>query len=249
MCPLHAGNLIEAVISGYPVQNLSGVGMRIVLVEDNERLAQGIENSLRDQGYAVDWIASGTAADQHLAQEGADILIIDVNLPGCSGFDVVRALRMRGDTNPVIMLTARSDLKDRVNGLDVGADDYLVKPFQMAELLARIRALSRRRSEIRTATHEIGRLRFDRTGRKVTGPDGPIDLPRRELALLECLADNRGRIVSKERIADSLYGVGSDMDSNAVELLISRLRRKLENTGVSIRTARGLGYLLDDGAP
>lgn len=125
--------------------------MRIVLVEDNERLAQGIANSLRDQGYAVDWLANGTEADQHLSQEGGDIAVIDINLPGLSGFDVVRALRMRGDTTPVIMLTARGELDDRVGGLDAGADDYLVKPFEMAELLARIRALGRRRSDMRTA--------------------------------------------------------------------------------------------------
>lgn len=221
--------------------------MRIVLVEDNERLAQGVENSLRDQGYAVDWLSNGTEADLHLAREGGDIVVIDVSLPGLSGFEVVRALRKRGDTIPVIMLTARADLDDRVNGLDAGADDYLVKPFEMAELLARIRALSRRRSDIRTATREIGGLRIDRVARTVSGPNGPIDLPRRELALLECLVDHSGRVVSKERIADSLYGVGSDMDENAVELLVSRLRRKLADTGVSIRTARGLGYLLDDG--
>lgn len=221
--------------------------MRIVLIEDNERLAQGIENSLRDQGYAVDLLSNGTEADRHLAREGADIVIIDVNLPGLNGFEVVRALRKRGSTIPVIMLTARSELDDRVSGLDAGADDYLVKPFEMAELLARIRALSRRRSAIRTATQEIGGLRIDRVARTVTGPNGLIDLPRRELALLECLVDHSGRIVSKERIADSLYGVGSEMDSNAVELLISRLRRKLAETGVSIRTARGLGYMLDDG--
>lgn len=236
-------------ICAHPVQNLSEPTMRIVLVEDNERLAQGIANSLRDQGHAVDWLPNGTEADQHLAQEGGDIAVIDVNLPGLSGFDVVRALRMRGDTTPVIMLTARSELDDRVSGLDAGADDYLVKPFEMAELLARIRALARRRSDIRTASQKIGGLVIDRIARTVTGPNGPIDLPRRELALLECLADHSGRVVSKERIADSLYGVGSEMETNAVELLISRLRRKLSDTGVSIRTARGLGYLLDDDTP
>ena len=137
----------------------------------------------------------------------------------------------------------------RFSGLDAGADDYLVKPFEMAELLARIRALARRRSDIRTASQKIGGLVIDRIARTVTGPNGPIDLPRRELALLECLADHSGRVVSKERIADSLYGVGSEMETNAVELLISRLRRKLSDTGVSIRTARGLGYLLDDDTP
>lgn len=220
--------------------------MRIVLVEDNERLAKGIENSLRDQGHAVDWLSNGTDADRYLKAEGADIAIIDVTLPGLSGFDLVRALRKRGGTIPVIMLTARSELVDRIEGLDAGADDYLVKPFEMAELTARIRALSRRRSAIQTSQQDIGQVRFDRIARTVTGPDGAIDLPRRELALFECLVDHSGRIVSKDRISDTLYGVGSEVEANAVELLVSRLRRKLAGTDVTIRTARGLGYILDD---
>lgn len=220
--------------------------MRIVIVEDNESLARGVENSLRDQGHAVDWLSDGAEADRFLADEGADVAVIDVNLPGLSGFEIVRALRKRGSTIPVIMLTARGELNDRVEGLDAGADDYLVKPFEMAELAARIRALSRRRSDIHTGVQEIGQLRFDRIARLLTGPEGTIELPRRELSLLECLVDHSGRIVSKERIADALYGVGSEFDANAVELLISRLRRKLVGTGVIIRTARGLGYLLDE---
>ena len=220
--------------------------MRIVIVEDNESLARGVENSLRDQGHAVDWLSDGAEADRFLADEGADVAVIDVNLPGLSGFEIVRALRKRGSTIPVIMLTARGELNDRVEGLDAGADDYLVKPFEMAELAARIRALSRRRSDIHTGVQEIGQLRFDRIARLLTGPEGTIELPRRELSLFECLVDHSGRIVSKERIADALYGVGSEFDANAVELLISRLRRKLVGTGVIIRTARGLGYLLDE---
>ncbi|WP_116133118.1 response regulator transcription factor [Tropicimonas sp. IMCC34043] len=222
--------------------------MRIVLIEDNERLAKGIENSLRDQGHAVDWLSDGAEASRFLEAEGADIAIIDVNLPGLSGFEMVRALRKRGSTIPVIMLTARAELDDRVEGLDSGADDYLVKPFEMAELTARIRALSRRRSDIQTGAQDVGQLRFDRIARTVTGPDGAVDLPRRELALFECLVEHSGRIVSKDRISDTLYGVGSEVEANAVELLVSRLRRKLTGTGVTIRTARGLGYLLDDGA-
>ena len=222
--------------------------MRIVLVEDNERLAEGIGNSLRDQGYAVDRLSDGAEADRFLAAEGADIAIVDVNLPGLSGFELVRALRKRGATVPVIMLTARGELGDRVEGLDAGADDYLVKPFEMAELTARIRALSRRRSDIRTGQQQIGRIRFDRVARTLAGPAGAIDLPRRELALFECLVDRSGKIVAKESIADALYGVGTEVDANAVELLVSRLRRKLADTGVTIRTARGLGYLLDEEA-
>ena len=193
----------------------------------------------------MDWLSDGRAAERFLLAEGADVAVIDVNLPGQSGFAIVRSLRKQGSTVPVIMLTARGDVSDRVEGLDAGADDYLIKPFEMAELTARIRALSRRRADIQTGILEIGLLRFDRTARLVTGPKGAIDLPRRELALFECLVDHDGRIVSKERIADTIYGVGSEADANAVELLISRLRRKLADCGVTIRTARGLGYLLD----
>lgn len=222
--------------------------MRIVLVEDNARLARGIENALRDQGHAVDWLSDGAEACLFVQSEGADVAVIDVNLPNLSGFEIVRALRKSGSTIPVIMLTARTDLNDRVEGLDSGADDYLVKPFEMAELSARIRALSRRKSDIQTRVQKIGCLQFDRIARTVIGPDGAVDLPRRELALLECLLDHRGRIVSKDLISDTLYGVGADVDANAVELLVSRLRRKLSGTGAEIRTARGLGYLLDDGA-
>jgi two-component system OmpR family response regulator len=146
------------------------------------------------------------------------------------------------------MLTARGELGDRIEGLDAGADDYLIKPFELAELIARIRALARRRQEFQSGVQRIGPLEYNRAMHVLTGPSGIIDLPRRELALFEYMVDNSGRIVSKERIADTLYGTGSDVDANAVELLVSRLRRKLAGTGVTIRTARGLGYLLDDGA-
>jgi two-component system OmpR family response regulator len=222
--------------------------MRIVLVEDNINLAKGIENALKDQGHAVDWLSDGAEAAAYLVVESADLAIIDVNLPGLSGFEIVRHLRSVGQAIPVLMLTARGELVDRIEGLDAGADDYLVKPFEMAELSARIRALARRRPNLQKGSVKIGALRFDRTARVLSGPDGPIDLPRRELALFECLLDHSGRIVSKDRISDTLYGVGTDVESNAVELLISRLRRKIAGAGVAIRTARGLGYLMDDAA-
>lgn len=220
--------------------------MRITLIEDNKNLAKGIENFLRDQGHAVDWLPDGAEADQFLATQSTDLAIVDINLPGLNGIEVVRNLRRRGSTVPVIFLTARGDTQDRVQGLDAGADDYLVKPFELAELAARIRALSRRRPDMRIKEESIGNLSFDREGKRLTGPDGNIDLPRREMALFECLLENAGRIVPKERISDHLYGVGSDVEPNAVELLVSRLRRKLAGTGVEIRTARGLGYLMDD---
>jgi two-component system OmpR family response regulator len=222
--------------------------MRIVLVEDNISLAEGIKNALKDQGHAVDWLPDGTEAAAFLTTESADLAIIDVNLPGLSGFEIVRHIRRLGQPIPVLMLTARGDLTDRIEGLDAGADDYLIKPFEMAELSARIRALARRRPNLEKGSVQIGALQYDRAARQLSGREGTIDLPRRELALFECLLDHSGRIVSKDRIADTLYGIGSDVEANAVELLISRLRRKLAGAGVVIRTARGLGYLMDDTA-
>ena len=220
--------------------------MRIVLVEDNEMLASGIQKALSDAGHAIDWLADGVAGNDFLATSGADLAIIDINLPGMSGFDVLRALRRRGERMPVLILTARGDTADRVTGLDAGADDYLVKPFAMAELLARVRALSRRPPDLEPDVVAFGNLRFDRPGRMLTGPEGDIPLPRREMALFAFLLDHRGRLVSKEAIVDALYGTGADIEANAVELLVSRLRRKLASADVKIRTARGLGYMLDD---
>ena len=220
--------------------------MRIVLIEDNEMLASGVQKALVDVGHAVDWIADGVSGNDFLASSGADLAIIDINLPGMSGFDVLRTLRRRGDNMPVLMLTARGDTADRVTGLDAGADDYLVKPFAMAELLARIRALSRRPPDLEPNIVVLGDLRFDRLARRLFGPAGAIPLPRREMALFAFLLDHRGRIASKEAIVDALYGTGADIEGNAVELLVSRLRRKLADVDIKIRTARGLGYMLDD---
>jgi two-component system, OmpR family, response regulator len=219
--------------------------MRIVLIEDNEMLARGVANALRDLGHAVDWLPDGDEGDSFLARQGADVAIIDVNLPGQDGIQLVRAMRIRGDATPVILLTARGETQNRVLGLNAGADDYLVKPFAMAELIARVRALARRGRGIAPQVERLGALAFDRSARRLTVEDRPIELPRRELALFEVLLDNSGRVVSKERIGESLYGTGSEIDLNAIELLVSRLRRKLAGSGVEIRTARGLGYMLD----
>jgi two-component system, OmpR family, response regulator len=161
-----------------------------------------------------------------------------------NGIELTRALRARADATPVLMLTARGETRDRVTGLDAGADDYLVKPFAMAELVARVRALGRRGASLVPRVERLGQLEFDRGARTVSASGRPIELPRRELALFEVLLDNAGRVVSKERIGLTLYGTGSEIEPNAVELLVSRLRRKLAGTGVEIRTARGLGYLL-----
>ncbi|WP_171180457.1 response regulator transcription factor [Ruegeria sp. HKCCD8929] len=219
--------------------------MRIVIVEDNEALANAIAYRLRDRGHAADVLLDGQEAEAFLAREGADLVVLDINLPGRSGFEILRAMRERKDGAPVILLTARSETSDRVAGLDMGADDYLVKPFEMDELEARIRALSRRKSLDYGAVEKIGRLEFDRNMREVSAEGVPLDIPRRELAVLECLLDRRGRIVSKAQLTDHVYGVGADVDDTAVEPHVSRLRKRLAPHGIAIKTARGLGYMLE----
>ncbi|MEV8467477.1 response regulator transcription factor [Fluviibacterium sp. DFM31] len=219
--------------------------MRIVIVEDNEALANAIAYRLRDRGHSADVIHNGNDADTFLMQQGADLVVLDINLPGRSGLEVLRGLRVRGDGMPVILLTARIETSDRVAGLDLGADDYLVKPFEMDELEARIRALSRRRN-LDYGTHErVGGLEFDRMARQVMAEGEVLDIPRRELATFECLLERRGRLVSKSQLTDHVYGVGADVDDRAIEPHVSRLRRRLAGHGVSIKTARGLGYMLD----
>ncbi|WP_106609438.1 response regulator transcription factor [Shimia abyssi] len=219
--------------------------MRIVIVEDNEPLAKAISYRLRDRGHAADVLHDGRDADAFLAQESADLIVLDINLPGKTGLEILRDLRARGDNAHVILLTARIETSDRVAGLDLGADDYLVKPFEMDELEARIRALSRRRDLEFGAIEAIGALSFDRTARQVSANGSSLGIPRKELAVFECLLERRGRIVSKSVLTDHVYGIGADVDETAVEPLVSRLRRRLVDHGVAIKTARGLGYMLD----
>lgn len=221
--------------------------MRVILVEDNLSLAKGIENALKDMGHAVDHLDDGLDADTFLQQQSGDVAIVDINLPRLNGIEIIRRLRGRGDTLPVLILTARGKTSERVEGLDAGADDYLVKPFELAELVARLRALSRRRPQVAPAREPVGQLFYDREQRAVLSEGRNLDLPRRELALFELLLEHRGRLIEKDRISEALYGTGASVEPNAVELLVSRLRRKLEGSGVTIRTARGLGYMLDDG--
>lgn len=218
--------------------------VRIVLIEDNTMLARAIIQSLEDDGHAVDWLACGTEGGEFLATEGADLAIVDINLPNRSGLDVVRALSAEQSDIPAIILTARDSLDDRIKGLDAGADDYMTKPFEMAELAARVRAVGRRRGKRMHSTETFAGLTYDRLGRRLSGVSGPIALPRRELALWEALLDNADRVVPKDALCASIYGTGADVDVNAVELLVSRLRRKLEGNGVAIRAIRGLGYVM-----
>ena len=219
--------------------------MRIAVVEDNQTLAKAIAYRLRDLGHAVDVLHDGHDADAFLVAEGADLVVLDLNLPGQSGLEVLQRLRARGSGIPVIVLTAQSDTADRVTGLDTGADDYLVKPFEMDELAARIRALSRRRSLEYGPQEHVGSLVFDRAARQLSADGEVLDLPRRELAVFECLVERQGRLVSKAQLIDQVYGVGADVEENAVEPHISRLRKRLAPHGVLIKTARGLGYMLE----
>ncbi|MCT8160690.1 response regulator transcription factor [Pseudoruegeria sp. SHC-113] len=219
--------------------------MRIAVIEDNVELAGAIAFRLRDRGHAVDVLHDGAEADLFLKQEGADIIVLDINLPGMDGLSLLRGLRQRGANTPVILLTARSQTEERVAGLDAGADDYLPKPFEMDELEARLRALSRRRDLEYTARESLGALIYDRAGRQLLAEGVPLDVPRREIATLECLIERRGRLVSKAQLASHVYGTGADVDDTAIEPHVSRLRRRLAPYGVQIKTARGLGYMLD----
>ncbi|WP_416883008.1 response regulator transcription factor [Marivita sp.] len=219
--------------------------MRIAVIEDNEALAHGIAFRLRDRGHSVDLLHDGAEADAFLAQEGADLIVLDLNLPGLDGIEVLRALRRRGDGTPVILLTARSETAERVVGLDAGADDYLTKPFEMDELEARLRAMARRKNLQFSVRDELGPLVFDRVGRQLLQNNQVIDVPRKEIATLECLLERRGRLVSKAQLITHVYGVGSDSDDSAIEPHVSRLRKRLEPFGIRIKTARGLGYMLE----
>ncbi|MEL7139077.1 MAG: response regulator transcription factor [Pseudomonadota bacterium] len=219
--------------------------MRITLVEDNEALRKGITYRLRDSGHAVDALADGDEAEAFLTRESSDLVILDINLPGRSGLDILRGLRAASDARPVILLTARSRTADRVIGLDAGADDYLVKPFEMDELMARVRAVARRRATAPRATLALGALRLDPGALVLSDGESPLDLPRREIAVLAALADAEGRPVSKETILDQVYGAGAEIDAKAVEVYVSRLRKRLAPFGVTIRVERGIGYALE----
>lgn len=218
--------------------------MHIVIVEDNPSVAKGLQYFLQDAGHAVDVLHDGLEAENFLQDTSADMVVLDINLPGKDGVTLLRALRGRGDNRPVLLLTARSETADKVAGLDAGADDYLSKPFEMAEFGARIRALSRRVTERPARTRRIGQVTFDLTARMLAGPDGPLSIPRREVALFERLLLAEGRIVSKQLLLDSLYGTGADVDEPVVEVYVSRLRKRLQPHGVQITVKRGLGYMM-----
>jgi two-component system OmpR family response regulator len=219
--------------------------MRVLFAEDDRMLADAVARALRQSAHAVEVAAGGREADDALAAGEYDLVILDVNLPGMDGFEVLRRLRRRKSHVPVLILTARDDIEDLVAGLDAGADDYLTKPFKLPELEARVRALLRRGQAEPAAELEHGPLRLDVAGRRLYCNGEPVALSMRELAVVELLLMRQGRVVTKQQIAEHLYGWEEAASSNAVEVFIYRLRKKLEPSGVDVRTIRGMGYLLE----
>ena len=220
--------------------------VRILIVEDDAALASGIARILEGEGHAVDVMAKGEEAVLGARQERFDTIILDVGLHGIDGFEVLRRLRAAGDRTPVLILTARDALDDRVRGLDLGADDYMAKPFAMPELTARVRALVRR-SQAQTGPRIVhGPLVMDTLARRAQLAGQPLDLAAREWAVLEVLLARVEKIVSKEAIIQAVASWGEELTTNAIEVYVSRLRSKLEPAGVKIRTVRGFGYMLEE---
>ncbi|MCQ4161534.1 response regulator transcription factor [Roseomonas sp. GC11] len=218
--------------------------MRILLVEDTADVGEGIVARLQRMGHAVEWERDGEGALARIAVQPYDLFILDVMLPPPDGLRLLRHLREQGQATPVLMLTARSSVNDRVGALDLGADDYLVKPFDFLEMEARVRALLRRQGGSATNELRCGDITIDLAGRLVMLAGQPVELTRRELALLEILATRVGRVVDKGQIAERLFGLDSEAGSNAVEQYVARLRRKIAASRAEIRTLRGLGYQL-----
>jgi two-component system OmpR family response regulator len=219
--------------------------MRILVAEDDAILADGVTRTLRQSGYAVDWVKNGLEADTALDTDDFDLLILDIGLPKKSGLDVLKRLRARDSRVPVLILTALDGVNDRVRGLDAGADDYLAKPFELAELEARVRALTRRGMAGGPTLLRHGSLTYDQVGRVARLNGEPLELSAREVSLLEIFLSRAGRLVSKDQLVSHLCEWGEEVSPNAIEVYVHRLRKKLEPGGVRIVTVRGLGYSLE----
>jgi two-component system OmpR family response regulator len=219
--------------------------MRLLLVEDDLPLAEALLALLVSSGHAVDCVHDGEAAKALVATEEFDLMILDLNLPELDGLSVLRHMRAQGNRAAVMILTARGAAEDRVRGLDLGADDYMAKPFDIREFEARVRSLLRRQAGLRSSTVTLGALSLDLTSRQFSGNGQVIDLPPRERALLELLVMRAGKVVAKEAIVQSVTSLEDILSDNAIEQYISRLRRRLQPLGLNLRTVRGLGYLLE----
>jgi two-component system response regulator QseB len=218
--------------------------MRVLLAEDDAMIGAAVRDRLRGQGFALDWVRDGRAADAALAGDVYDLLLLDLGLPGREGLAVLKALRARGSTLPVVILTARDAVDDRVAGLDAGADDYVVKPFDLKELEARLRAVLRRRAGSASSVIEHGRLSLDLASHELRRDGVPVPVSPREFALLHALLERPGRILSRAQLEERLYGWGEEVGSNVVEVHIHSLRRKL---GADlIRNVRGVGYRIPE---
>ena len=218
--------------------------MRLLLVEDDPLLGEGLQAALRIDGYAADWVQDGESAWTALNTDEFDLLLLDLGIPRLSGLDLLARLRQKGIEIPVLILTARDAVEDRVRGLDGGADDYLVKPFDLDELLARLRVLSRRHAGRHDPVVRHGNIELNPANREVRLDGRPVILSRREFSLLEMLLQQVGKVVSKQRLRDALYGWEGEVESNTLEVYIHHLRRKL-GRGV-IRTMRGVGYMMPE---
>jgi two-component system response regulator TctD len=216
--------------------------MQILLVEDNDDLGEAVESRLIQAGHAVTWIKDGDDVLPATIGESFDALALDLMLPNRSGFELIKLLRKAGFDAPILVMTARSEIDDKVSLLDLGADDYLVKPFDLRELEARLRALMRRTSGMTTSVLVIGNVSIDLAGRTVCVNNHDIEFGRREFRLLEILTASLGRVVPKERLMNQLFNLDNDVSTNALELYVSRLRRKLGDADLQITTARGIGY-------
>ena len=219
--------------------------MRILVAEDDAVLAAALGRALNQSAYAVDLVDNGEDANRALGSDSYDLVVLDLSLPKVDGLMVLRRLRDRRSRVPVLVLSARDALEDRVKGLDLGADDYMTKPFDLPEFEARVRVLLRRGHQHASPELRHRRLRFDLAARRVFHGSEPVDLSARELAVVELLMSRQGRVVTKEQMVDRLFGWGEDVASNAIEVCVHRVRKKLEPLGVTIRTVRGMGYLLE----
>jgi two-component system, OmpR family, response regulator len=219
--------------------------MRLLLAEDDAMIGESVQRGLRQDGFAVDWVRDGRAAEVALAENVHDLVLLDLGLPRREGLDVLRAMRRRGDTRPVLIVTARDAVADRVGGLDAGADDYVLKPFELTELAARIRALLRRRSGRATPVLTVGDITLDPATHEVRVRDNPIGLSAREFALLEALLVRPGAVLSRARLEEKLYGWNDEVGSNAVEVHLHALRRKLPAD--TILNVRGVGWTIARG--
>ncbi|MCC7485762.1 MAG: response regulator transcription factor [Burkholderiales bacterium] len=219
--------------------------MRILITEDDAALAEALQFALAHAGYAVDWVGNGTAADEALKDDVFGLLILDLGLPKLDGFEVLRRLRRRNTALPVLILSGREKPEEKVLGLDLGADDYLVKPFSLNELQARVRALLRRSAGGSPPVICYGGLSFDTVERLVSVNGKALALSTHELGVLEVLVQRFGRVVSKARLVEQLYSYDKGVTQNAIEVYVHRLRRKLDGAGVTVKTQYARGYLLD----